>query len=697
MTTPTTVTDPALERMLARRAHRADPIGLADAVFAALETIEPRRGPRLGVPAWWLPSRPSRGLAWMLVVATLLLALLASALVGTSLLQSRPPIALVPTGGEAMAPESGVYDRVVADGAGTLWAIGTGHVTRFDLASGKRQTWTVADDAAFAYPVVAPARAGGVWIWSGTSIRRFTGDGFREAIPMVAGQPGELVETPGGSLWAASADRGVERWDSPAWVASPAGRPTVAADHLLVRGENDVWVSNWSVGPDGAAVAAGVSHLQGGGWVTYDATDLGFPAGAFVSLAVAQDGSIWATAANYGGASFGITRFDGWSWTRIDGPGFPVWSLAAAPDGSVWATSDGSTSAVARYADARWTTYGAEDGLVGTPSGRVSATAAGTFVGTDAGLLRLAGERWVPAWPDAADAPSVAESSGRLLAVSADEAWAADARGLWHFVDDRWTGPIQTGMPKGAMTRDLALAGDGTLWVATDSGVAALRDGRWTVVSRSAALSIAVGADGTAWVGSSWDQVVGLRLDGAPPRTVACPNGSFALAITTDGSVYAGQFSYSGTAGLARFDGQACRAVDPLGDGLGVEVTDLVADPDGGLVAVMFRGGPSRTPGSGDTYTNYLARYDGTRWTVLDEYAFVMAFTPGGTAVAPSGEVWRSGYYKADVALERFDGQRWIPVVTGYTMSTPISIAPDGVVWFGGPSGVLRLTPGVRG
>ena len=147
MTTPTTVTDPALERMLARRAHRADPIGLADAVFAALETIEPRRGPRLGVPAWWLPSRPSRGLAWMLVVATLLLALLASALVGTSLLQSRPPIALVPTGGEAMAPESGVYDRVVADGAGTLWAIGTGHVTRFDLASGKRQTWTVADDA----------------------------------------------------------------------------------------------------------------------------------------------------------------------------------------------------------------------------------------------------------------------------------------------------------------------------------------------------------------------------------------------------------------------------------------------------------------------------------------------------------------------------------------------------------------------
>ena len=92
MTTPTTVTDAALETMLARRARRGDPTGLADAVFASLETIEPRRGPRLGFRPWRLPGRPSRGVTWILVAASLLLALLASALVVGSLPGPRPPI-----------------------------------------------------------------------------------------------------------------------------------------------------------------------------------------------------------------------------------------------------------------------------------------------------------------------------------------------------------------------------------------------------------------------------------------------------------------------------------------------------------------------------------------------------------------------------------------------------------------------------
>lgn len=225
MTTQITFTDAALEAMLARRAHRADPIGLADALFAAIEATEPRRGPRLAWPASWLPGRPSRGLAMVLVAATLLLALLGSALAGASFLRPQPPLSLVPNAIETLTPKRVPYDRVVEDGAGTLWAIGTGHLTRFDPGTGTRQTWTVSDDYAFASSIVAPARAGGVWIWSGTSIRRFTGDRFRESIPVTAAdQPTELVETPGGSLWAASWDRGLERWDGSRWVAEPAGR-----------------------------------------------------------------------------------------------------------------------------------------------------------------------------------------------------------------------------------------------------------------------------------------------------------------------------------------------------------------------------------------------------------------------------------------------------------------------------------------
>jgi len=127
MTTRTTVTDATLEKMLARRAHRADPAGLAEAVFAAIDATPRSRGPRLAWPATWLPRRQSRGLVWVLVAATLLLALLGSALAGASFLRPRPPLSLDPNAIETLTPKRVPYDRVVEDGAGTLWAIGTGH------------------------------------------------------------------------------------------------------------------------------------------------------------------------------------------------------------------------------------------------------------------------------------------------------------------------------------------------------------------------------------------------------------------------------------------------------------------------------------------------------------------------------------------------------------------------------------------
>jgi hypothetical protein len=380
MTTPTTVTDIAFEKMLARRAHRADPLGLADAVFAALETIEPRRGPRLGVPAWWLPGRPSRGPAWILFAAGLLLALLGSALVGAGLLdRPRPPLRLDPK----------------------------------------------------------------------------------------------------------------------------------------------------AIGP------------------------------------------------------------------RID---------------------------------ATW---------------------------------------------------------DRVLAVSADEAWAAETRGIWHFVDGSWTGPLR---PPGWIDRanGWALAPDGTLWVTTDNGVAALRGGQWTLASGGRADGIAIGPDGTAWAGGG-SGIVGLRLDGFPPRAVACPNGSWSIAATTDGSVYVGAWGWVGRPGLARFDGRTCERVDPLGDGLTVDVTELHADPTGGLVAVM-----SHRDGSGPA-RSYLARLDGTRWTILEEHAGDWYSAYGNVSLSPSGEIWRPRP-TVNPTWERFDGNRWTRVVAGVLALGPPSIAADGTLWFLGPSGIYRAS-----
>ncbi len=43
MTTLVTFSDAALEAMLARRAGRADPVGLRDEAFRAIETVLPKR------------------------------------------------------------------------------------------------------------------------------------------------------------------------------------------------------------------------------------------------------------------------------------------------------------------------------------------------------------------------------------------------------------------------------------------------------------------------------------------------------------------------------------------------------------------------------------------------------------------------------------------------------------------------------
>ena len=692
MTTRTPVTDAVFEAMLARRAHRANPIGLTEAVFAAIEATGPRRGPRLIQPAAWLPGRPSRELAWVLVAATLLLALLGGALVGAGLLdRPRPPLSLDPNAIETLTPQRVSYDRVVEDGAGTLWAIGAEHLTRLDLGTGTRQTWTVSDELAFGPSVVAPARAGGVWIWSYVSIRRFTGDGFGESIPITAAdQPTALVETPGGSLWAASWDRGLERWDGSRWVAEPAGRPTVAAGALLLRGEDDLWVSNPRVQIGADPPTGGVSHLEGGRWTSYDAGDAAYLGDEVLALEAVADGSIWVTRdPGSSNVDLGIARFDGQSWTVIDGPGFPASRLDAAPDGSVWATRSGwgAVSApapdIARYADGQWTRHGAEDGLAGTELGRVSVTAAGVFLGTDVGLLRFADERWVPAWPDASDGPRIDAIWDRELAVSADEAWAAERRGIWHFVDGSWTGPMR---PPGwiAMTRGWVVAPDGTLWVTTNNGVAALRGGQWMLAWKQRADGIAIGPDGTAWAGAG-SGIVGLRLDGSPPRTVVCPNGSWSIAVTTDGSIYVGAWAYVGKPGLARFDGRTCERVDPLGGGRTVDVTEVHADPTGGLVAVM-----SHRDGSGPA-TSYLARLDGTRWTVLEEHSDDWYMLYSNVSLSPSGEIWRAGKAAGDPTWERFDGERWIPVDLGVSALWPPSIAADGTLWFVGPSGVQRL------
>jgi hypothetical protein len=686
------LTDAVLRAALMPAPEVSAPPGLLAAVAAEARST-PQERSRLRFP--WALEPPSmlatpRGRQLVLVIASvgLLAALLGGTLVGARLLAPPAPRSnLVPTGIETLATEGGFVERVIVDGVGGHWAIAPGRLTRFDLGTGQRRSWTVTDDAVFGGSMLAAAREGGIWIGSAGVLVRFDGDQVAASVPApFAGAPDELVELPDGTMWASSRAEGVARWDGVAWAKEPSGRPAPGAYRLLVATDGSVWVANAGQESDGTPTTPGVSHLVDGRWITYEGSDARTLAFQLGGLQEAADGSIWASGENQA-----IVRFDGAGWSAVDGPGFPTWRLAAVADGSVWAvTSQLSTLAVARYRDGAWTTFGAADGLAGTELSSLSATPAGVFLGTDAGLFRFRDERWSQVWPAAASAPGWGAAP---LAVSRDEAWAA-GDGIWHLVGGSWEGPLHPTGLEPAEVRALALGPAGELWAATDEGVAVLRDGRWTVAWKGKAWTLAVGPDGTAWVGGDGLTIVEIPASGkaSDVREISCPVPASSLAAAPDGSVYLGGFQYASPSyGLARFDGTSCELLDPLGDGTMPDVVGLAAHPDGGVVAALLLT-TAGYPG-GDRWTSLLARVDGDQVRLIERRENVEG-AMAGLFVSEGGDIWRRSWDRR--GIERFDGERWTIVIDGVEVVGPVAVAPDGAVYFVGLAGLQRYVPPVE-
>lgn len=704
MTRTPLLTDALLREALTPGPDTAPPAGILAAIAADVRaTGQVRRPlvPSVGLSWVRLPVGPD---AWagaprlglVLALVALVLALVGGAIVGAALLApARTP--LNPTGLVVITEGTGPVDRVVVDGAGRTWAIGSGGVTRFDAATGERRTWTAADDPSFSGAVFAPARAGGLWVLAASTIRRFDGAGFLGSVPVTATSPVTLAEAEGGDLWLSTWDTGLQRWDGHAWAPAPPGRPTDAAGLLAVMGPDDVWVANPGPGQAGeeGPASLGVSHLVDGAWVTYDATDAPQLALAIGAIERAADGSIWVTGdGGATGANPGIARFDGTTWTTVPPPQRMPWWLAADPDGTMWAvTSDASGGAVARWSDGTWWTFGRDDGIISTQLGMPSVTPSGTYVGTQRGLLRFDGERWLRAWPDATAGPTrPLIPDGRLAAVSATEAWAADEAALWHWIDGAWSGPITPTGLEGLTPSQIALAADGALWVASDRGVAVLREGRWAVVSRDIATRIAAGRDGSAWVGGDTTRVTHLVPvgDGFTALRIECPLQPWTMTVAADGSVYLGDIGYStATPGLARIVGDTCEQVPLPADGPQPAVTALVADPRGGVVVEGLETIPGY-PG-GDPWHGRLMRVIGSEATVLIDEGQVRA----GLRVHHvdgAGRPWRTPF-DGNLGVEVLDGGRWVPLLSHVNLDGALSVAPDGAVFFLAPGGVYRWLP----
>jgi hypothetical protein len=723
MSTPV-ISDAALEAMLAWRADRADPGDLRETAFAMIEATPPRRG-WLAWPATLLGGPTRRPLVLVLAAAGLLLAALAGALVAGRLLDTTRSTQLQPTGIEVLTPESTTYDRVVVDGTGAAWAVGSGHLTRFDPATGEHRTWTVADDPAFGEQdpsMLAPAAQGGVWMLQEDLVRRFDGTAFCESIPApgdgpipwVAPRVPSLATAPDGALWSMS----LRHWDGSVWVDPPVGGPDWYESGLERRAAAGQQSPRVPV-RDGVWVASGtaVGHLAGGRWTTYGPADTGL-AGNVQAIVEAADRSIWLL-----GPEGRLVRFDGRAWTAVESPGFDARWLVPAPAGSVWAAGNDATIVIASYDAGRWTAYGTADGLRGTLRG-IAGTPAGVFAITSAGVFRFADGRWLLGWPPAQVGPVAPQ---QILPVSRDEAWVVDPQSLWHYRDGRWDGPMP--LPAFLDVPDASIAAvlgsDGSVWVndtyAVAPGAAVLRDGTWqTVAPTSRGLGIGgIDAHGTAWASDGTDGgVVSIGSDpSVTVRRFQCPNPATHVAVASDGSVYVGgatqdvQPGGATSAGLSRIDGTACNPVEVPGDLQTRDVWALATGPDA-QVAAAVSGGLGR-----------VMLFDGTRWTTLDLPAAVPTPAPStapsasadaSTAPAAAGS-WQSpvdltglrllfdaqgrlGAVPADPGqpVQWFDGLHWIPAGAASPPADPTVlgrwVAPDGGTWLLGSSGIERIS-----
>jgi diguanylate cyclase (GGDEF)-like protein len=201
--------------------------------------------------------------------------------------------------------------------------------------------------------------------------------------------------------------------------------------------------------------------------------------------ALTQDaeGYIWAD---------GPTRYDGRTWQQIEVPGEagPVesWSVLAAGDGSLWfGRMEGGL--LRRLRDGTWRRYPAGAGL---PAGLVAALAEGgrgtVWAGTSGGLARCRDDTCI-------EEKALRGMNIRALALTRTEAgrpalWIGTRVGLFRL--DGIDGPTPTLSPPfadpaalpdlsiRALAETVSPGGAGSLWIATDSGVARFQKGVWT-------------------------------------------------------------------------------------------------------------------------------------------------------------------------------------------------------------------------
>jgi diguanylate cyclase (GGDEF)-like protein len=493
---------------------------------------------------------------------------------------------------ESGLPQNSVH-AIAQTPNGYLWLGTEEGLTRFDGIAFKTYNHVDAPGlpSDFVQALVAD-RNGVLWVGTdnGLAMVRPRDDGAASdsfaAIVRVDGLTGKnvtaLTQDAAGVLWVGTT-QGLFRVEDGQVRAWPGPEPlaTVDVQALLRDRSGAIW----------AGTAKGLFAIRGGQVAEQWTVQNGLPGDMVTSLAVAQDGSIWA-----GVTGGGLVQIVGGRalTPALKLPAKTILGLLTDRDGNLWISFD--RHGIGRLANGKLDLYGSAEGF---PSDRCTKAIfedreGDVWFGTlDAGMTQLRDDKFaVFGKPEGLSGDYI----GNVLQARDGSMWfGADSNGVNHLLPD---GRVEIwnhskGLPNDAVY-SLLETRDGAMWVGYRTGVLAeIRKGTVRVYSDPTAKETSLNGlfedrEGHLWVGF-WGKGLAefangrFRHVGGATRVsqiTQSPDG--ALWVATDGS---GVERYQ-NGGMTRFDTK---------NGLpGNHALALYADPDGDMWVGTSSGGLSR-------------------------------------------------------------------------------------------------------
>lgn len=246
----------------------------------------------------------------------------------------------------------------------------------------------------------------------------------------------------------------------------------------------------------------------------------------------------------------------------------------------------------------------------------------------------------------------------------------------------------------GEEIRDLALDGQGQLWVATHIGLGVWDGEQWTIYNAATSplphdgVRAVVAQNGkTIWVGTA-DGIA--RIDNGDWTVFTHENSALSspvindLAFDKDGTLWAA----TSFGGAACYDGERWTYYDKYNSGLiGLSVTALTIGPDGRIWMV-------------DGFGDGISVFDGQEWAhYTQKNSGLLSNRVDQITVDNAGRVW----FASITALSVLDGETWNPFdlepmyEEGFFSPRRLAQGPDGRTWVAGVRpdgiGVYRFTP----